>query len=312
MAALSKHVALALFFVQLFEGLKAYRGYDNKIRLFRADMNMKRMQTSAARGSFAPFDTDELTKCMKKLIEIEQQWVPSPDNYQSLYVRPTMIGIEPTLGVASAKHSMLFIILSPVSGYFSAGIKPVSLMANPLYVRAWPGGCGDKKLGSNYAPTVLIQKEAEKHGHQQVLWLYGEDHQLTEVGTMNIFVYAKNGNGTLELITPPLGDGLILPGVTRDSVIQLVREKWPEVNIVERRVTMGEVRELLHNKRLLEIFGAGTACCVCPVGKIAFMDEELVIPTMDHDSPLNIRILKEMSDIQYGKVSPHPWADIVC
>ena len=274
---------------------------------------MKRMAQSAARGSLPTFDVDELMQCMKKLVDVDREWVPDSSNHKSLYIRPTMIGIEPTLGVASAKQSLLYILLSPVGGYFSAGIKPVKLLANPQHVRAWPGGCGDKKLGSNYAPTVLIQKEAERQGCQQVLWLFGEDHQLTEVGTMNIFVYLTNENGERELITPPLGDGLILPGVTRDSVLTLVRERWPEIKLSERRITMSEVKNANQAQRLHEIFGAGTACCICPVGKIQFEGEEIVIPTMTSSpQPLNIQILNALSDIQYGRISPHPWAPVVC
>ncbi|KAI1281989.1 Branched-chain-amino-acid aminotransferase, cytosolic [Halotydeus destructor] len=296
---------------ELFEGMKAFRGYDDKIRLFRPELNMARMAESAARASFAPFDTSELMACIRKLIEIEQDWVPDPENYKSLYMRPTMIGIEPTLGVASSKQSLLYVILSPVAGYFAAGIKPVNLIANPDNVRAWPGGCGDKKLGSNYGPTVLMQKEAEKNGYQQVLWLYGKDHQVTEVGTMNIFVYLVNEDGQHELITPPLEDGLILPGVTRNSVLAVTRE-WNEFLVTERRVTMGEILKANKDGRLLEMFGAGTACCVCPVGKISFQGDEITVPTMDAKEPLNQRIMMHLSDIMYGKKTPHPWAPVIC
>lgn len=242
---------------------------------------------------------------------MDRLWVPEPSNYKSLYVRPTMIGIEPTLGVASAKQAMLYIILAPVAGYFASGIKPVNLMADPSHVRAWPGGCGDKKLGSNYAPTVLVQKQAEKNGCQQVLWLYGADHQLTEVGTMNIFVYLINEKGEKELITPPLEDGLILPGITRDSLLELARQ-WGDFKVCERRITMSEVIKASKENRLLEMFGAGTACCVCPVGKIKFLGQDIDIPTMSAKDPLNMRFLKALSDIQYGNVAAHPWTDVVC
>lgn len=181
---------------QLFEGLKAYRGVDGNIRVFRPDMNMARMNASAARSGLPTFEADEFIKCFSRLVSIDQEWVPHTES-ASLYLRPTLIGIEPTLGVASSDSALLYTILSPVGGYFKPGATSmgVSLLADPRYVRAWPGGVGDRKMGSNYAPTIQIQKEASAQGLQQVLWLYGEDHQITEVGTMNIFVLLVNEQG---------------------------------------------------------------------------------------------------------------------
>lgn len=181
---------------QLFEGLKAYRGVDGNIRVFRPDMNMARMNASAARSGLPTFESDEFIKCFSRLVSIDQEWVPHTES-ASLYLRPTLIGIEPTLGVASSDSALLYTILSPVGGYFKPGATSmgVSLLADPRYVRAWPGGVGDRKMGSNYAPTIQIQKEASAQGLQQVLWLYGEDHQITEVGTMNIFVLLVNEQG---------------------------------------------------------------------------------------------------------------------
>ena len=210
----------------LFEGMKAYHCVDGKVRLFRPDMNMRRMLRSAKRTDLAEFDEVELLKCLKKLVAIDQRWVPNKPNH-SLYVRPTFIGTEPTLGVSSAKESILFVILSPVGSYFKNDqnkLEPIALFADEKAVRAWPGGCGDNKMGSNYGPTIKVQQNAVKEGCQQVLWLFGDDQQLTEVGTMNIFVYLINDRNERELITPPLEDGLILPGITRDSILTLCRE----------------------------------------------------------------------------------------
>lgn len=184
---------------------------------------MSRMLRTAKRAGLAEFDKDELLKCIKKLIQIDKRWVPNKPNH-SLYIRPTFIGTEPTLGVASAKESVLFCILSPVGSYFKNSQDPIALYANPNAVRAFPKGVGNYKMGSNYAPTILIQQNAIKEGCQQVLWLFGDDHQLTEVGTMNIFVYLINDQNEKELITPPLEDELILPGITRDSILAQCRE----------------------------------------------------------------------------------------
>jgi branched-chain amino acid aminotransferase len=286
--------------IELFEGMKAYRGEDGRLRLFRPDKNMERMLKTAARSSLPSFDAQEMIKCIRRLIQIDRDWIPNSTT-SSLYIRPTFIATDPSLGVASSNQALLYVILCPVGPYFSSGFKPISLLADPQYVRAWPGGCGAMKMGSNYAPTIHIQKQAEKRGHQQVLWLYGDDHQLTEVGTMNIFVLMVNKNGEKELVTPPL-NGLILPGVTRLSLLELARE-WKEFNVVERDINMKEVVEAYEDKRLLEIFGAGTACVVCPVASISYMGRNLDIPT----AGLSERFFKTMSDIHYGRV-PHPWA----
>lgn len=183
-------------FPQLFEGMKAYRGADGKIRVFRPEMNMARMNASASRAGLPTFEGDEFVKCMSRLVTIDQEWVPHTEA-ASLYLRPTLIGIEPTLGVASSDSALLYTILSPVGGYFKPGAASmgVSLLADPRYTRAWPGGVGDRKMGSNYAPTIQIQKEASAQGLNQVLWLYGDDHQVTEAGTMNVFVLLVNEKG---------------------------------------------------------------------------------------------------------------------
>ena len=207
--------------------MKAFKGNDNKIRLFRPEMNMKRMLKSAERAGFVSFDDTLLLECLKKLIEIDKDWVPS-QKFTSLYLRPTLIGTEPALGVASSSEAMLFIIMCPVGAYFKTGIKPIALVSDPKYARAWPGGIGNCKMVDNYAPTIAIQKEVEKMGFQQILWLHGSDHELTEVGAMNIFIYLINENNEKELITPSLESGMILPGVIRNSVLQLA-EHWVRI-----------------------------------------------------------------------------------
>lgn len=156
---------------------------------------------------------------------------------------------QPTLGVASSDSALLYAILCPVGDYFKANTNgAVSLLADPAYTRAWPGGCGDRKMGSNYAPTIHVQRVASQRGLQQVLWLYGEDHQLTEVGTMNIFVYFVNDRGERELRTPPL-NGLILPGITRDSILQLARQ-WGKFRVSEEPFTMADITRLVKEERV--------------------------------------------------------------
>uniref|UniRef100_F6U261 Branched-chain-amino-acid aminotransferase n=2 Tax=Ornithorhynchus anatinus TaxID=9258 RepID=F6U261_ORNAN len=295
---LSVHPACSAlhYAIQLFEGMKAYRGPDRHVRLFRPMLNMDRMLRSALRLCLPSFDKAELLECIRRLVEVDQDWVPE-SNGSSLYIRPTFVGNEPSLGVARAHHALLFVIQGPVGPYFPGdGFSPVSLLADPRFVRAWLGGVGDCKLGGNYGPTVFVQQAALKEGCEQALWLYGEDHQLTEVGTMNIFLFWTNDDGELELVTPPL-NGIILPGVTRQSLLDLAR-KWDEFRVTERPVTMEELQRALREGRVREIFGSGTACVVCPVHRILYQGESLHIPTMDNGPELARRFLKELLDIQ--------------
>ncbi|XP_054845258.1 branched-chain-amino-acid aminotransferase, cytosolic isoform X3 [Eublepharis macularius] len=283
----------------LFEGMKAYRGVDGKIRLFRPRLNMDRMLRSAVRATLPGFDKEELLECIRKLVEVEKEWVPFSTS-ASLYIRPTLIGTEPSLGVKKPSRALLYVILSPVGPYFSSGsFNPISLWADPKYVRAWKGGTGDCKLGGNYGSSIYAQREAMELGCQQVLWLYGEDHQITEVGTMNLFLYWRNENGEEELATPPL-DGIILPGVTRQSILDLAH-KWGEFKVSERYITMSDLTTALKDRRVKEMFGAGTACVVCPISTILYMGENLHIPTMENGPQIATRFLKQLTDIQYGR-----------
>uniref|UniRef100_A0A287BE09 Branched-chain-amino-acid aminotransferase n=1 Tax=Sus scrofa TaxID=9823 RepID=A0A287BE09_PIG len=289
--------------VELFEGLKAFRGVDNKIRLFRPKLNMDRMYRSAMRATLPTF---RLCLC-------------------------TFASLQPSLGVKKPTKALIFVILSPVGPYFSSGsFNPVSLWANPKYVRAWKGGTGDCKMGGNYGSSLFAQCEAIENACQQVLWLYGEDNQITEVGTMNLFLYWINENGEEELATPPL-DGIILPGVTRQSILDLAHN-WcssssaeaderlyqefcdetqcglrkreedcrykGEFKVSERYLTMDDLTTALEESRVREMFGSGTACVVCPVSKILYKGETIHIPTMENGPKLASRILEKLTDIQ--------------
>lgn len=304
----------------LFEGLKAYRDANGKITLFRPDMNMKRMNTSAARIALPTFDGDAVIDLMKQLIRLDKHWIPDKEGY-SLYIRPTMIGTQPALGISPPNQALLFVICSPVGPYYPQGFKPVALYGTTEYTRAAPGGIGAYKLAANYAPGVLVQKEAAKKGYVQNLWLHGPDHHITEVGTMNAFVVFKQADGTTELVTPPL-DGMILPGVTRDSVLNLARDHAsgkspltgiPEGKFVvnERSVTMKEVKAAAEKGQLVEFFGTGTAAVISPVNRIGYLGEDVLIPTgPDGMGPVSRPIWKQLVGIQTGKV-PHPWSVIV-
>lgn len=307
---LSLHPACSAlhYSIELFEGMKAFRGVDKHIRLFRPDLNMARMHRSAERSCLPLFDKAELQECIRKLVELDQEWVPYSQQ-ASLYIRPTFIGTEPSLGVSRASQAMIFVIVGPVGPYFSTGsFSPVSLLADPSFVRAWQGGVGAYKMGGNYGPTIAVQNEAVQRGCQQVLWLYGEQEEITEVGTMNLFVYWTNEQGERELLTPPL-DGIILPGVTRQSLLDLART-WDEFKVAERNMGMKELLGALDQGRVLEVFGAGTACVVCPVGSLLYRGQTFQIPTMQNGPDLAKRFHKELTDIQYGR-TPSDWAPLV-
>ncbi|KAI3366458.1 hypothetical protein L3Q82_000592 [Scortum barcoo] len=235
--------------IQLFEGMKAYRGDDDRLRLFRPMLNMNRMSNSAKRACLPAFDQAELLECIRRLVETDQEWVPHSDS-AALYIRPTFISTE-------------------AGSYFNA--EGLSLWADPKYTRAWKGGTGDCKMGGNYACSLLAQYKAVDYGCQQVLWLYGEDHQITEAGTMNIFLHWINEDGEEELATPPL-DGIILPGVTRQSILELTR-KWGEFKVTESYLTMSQLCSAVEEQRVKEMFGSGTACMICPIGNIVYQGE---------------------------------------
>jgi branched-chain amino acid aminotransferase len=306
-AASSLHYAL-----ELFEGMKAYTDKDGNVRMFRPDMNMKRMNTTSERLCMPAFNGEELTKCLEKLLLLEKDWIPQKHGY-SLYIRPTMISTQPFLGVAPTKSAKLFIIMSPVGPYYKTGFAPVKLYANPKNVRAWKGGTGHIKCGGNYAMSIHAQMDAAAKGYHQVMWLYGEDHQVTEVGTMNLFFFMKTPEGKKELVTAEL-DGTILPGVTRDSILSLARE-WGEFDVSERHITMGEVTKAIDEGRMIEMFGSGTAAIVSPVNGFWYDGKDYDVPLDPTDAnaksgPLTARFANTIMDIQYGDVE-HPWS-VVC
>uniref|UniRef100_A0A7N6BE32 Branched-chain-amino-acid aminotransferase n=1 Tax=Anabas testudineus TaxID=64144 RepID=A0A7N6BE32_ANATE len=286
--------------IQLFEGLKVYRGDDKRLRLFRPMLNMSRMAKSARRACLPAFDQTELLECIRRLVELDQDFVPHSDSC-SLYIRPTFISTECSLGIKKPTRALLYVIMCQVGSYFNNEAEAVSLWADPKYTRAWKGGTGDCKMGGNYGGTLFAQYEAVEYGCQQVLWLYGEDHQITEAGTMNIFLHWINEDGEEELATPPL-DGIILPGITRQSILELTR-KWGEFKVTERYLNMGRLCSALEQHRVKEMFGSGTACMICPVGHIVYHGESLHIPHQDKNAKLSSRIEKELTDIQVGGCS---------
>ncbi|KAF7584360.1 branched-chain amino acid aminotransferase [Clavispora lusitaniae] len=297
---------------EAFEGMKAYRDKQDRIRIFRPNKNMERMNGSAERIVLPTFDSDEFIKLIEEFLRLEQDFVPRGEGY-SLYLRPTIIGTTATLGVSTPDKALLYMIASPVGPYYSTGFKAVSLEATDYAVRAWPGGVGNKKLGANYAPCVKPQLEAAKRGYQQNLWLFGEEGYITEVGTMNVFFVFQDASGKKELATAPL-DGTILEGVTRDSVLTLARARLPEDEwiVSERKFTIGEVKERAAKGELVEAFGAGTAALVSPIKAIGWRGEDINVPLAGGDAgELTMQVADWIKKIQYGEDEFEGWSRVV-
>ena len=230
-----------------------------------------------------------------------------------MYLRPVIIGTNRGLGVTAPTSALLYVVASPVGSYYTTGFKPILLKATSSRhaTRAWPGGVGNQKIGGNYAPSIAPEKAAQSQGFHQCLWLFGDDDVITEAGTMNMFIALRNtGNNICEIVTPPL-DGTILPGVTRDCVLSLAREKLAPHGwlIRERRICMAELAEASTTGRLLEVFGTGTAAVVTPIRAIQWQDTLLECGLSPQQDAGNVtRCMKDwIESRQYG-IEEHEWS----
>ncbi|CAL5874180.1 uncharacterized protein PFLUO_LOCUS8468 [Penicillium psychrofluorescens] len=298
---------------ECFEGMKAYKDNNGGIRLFRPNKNMERLNKSSSRIALPTVDGEALTKLIGDFVKLDSRFIPDARGY-SLYLRPTMIGTQKTLGVGPPGSALLFVIASPVGPYYPTGFKAISLEATDYAVRAWPGGVGDKKLGANYAPCIKPQLEAASRGFQQNLWLFGEEEYVTEVGTMNLFIALKNKEtGQKELITAPL-DGTILEGVTRDSVLALARERLEPKGwaISERKIRMSDVAEAAQEGKMIEVFGAGTAAIVSPVRNISYRGKlvDCGLKENEEAGEIALQMKSWIEGIQYGD-EKHPWSYVI-
>lgn len=246
---------------ECFEGLKAYRGHDGKLRMFRVGCNTRRFLMSAERISLPSFDPDELEELIYALLSVDgAKWLPESRAGDFLYVRPTMIGTDSQLGLAKPSEALLYIIVGCMARMDTpAGGK--RLVTNPSdTIRSWVGGFGHAKVGANYGPSVLVTQDAFRQGYHQILWLYGPQGDCTEAGGSNFFVIWRRKDGKKELVTAPLDDRLILNGVTRRSCLELARGRLgDELEVSERKFTIGEIQEAAAEDRILESFAAGTA-----------------------------------------------------
>ncbi len=276
----------------IFEGLKAYRWRDDKICLFRSDQNWDRWNLSARRLCMPEIDPAFQAQAVEELLRLDRDWVPHSVG-SSLYIRPTMIATEPHLGVSPADSYLYFIITGPVAAYYAEGFNPVKIYVSEEYVRTVRGGLGEAKTGANYASSLYAAEVAKKKGFTQVLWLDAvELRYIEEVGTSNIFFRIGE-----ELITPPL-TGSILPGVTRDSVMQLA-EHWG-IKVIERRITIDEAIETAKSGAMKEMFATGTAAVISPVGEFSYRDRMYRIAD-GGVGEWSQKLYDEILGIQYGE-----------
>lgn len=275
----------------IFEGMKAYKTSDGKVRVFRPRDYLNRMNRSANRLCIPNIDVDFVLQGLLKLLTIEREWVPSSKG-TSLYIRPFIISMDPYLGVRPSHTYRFFIILSPVGAYYPEGFKPVSIWVESKFVRAVKGGIGEAKTPGNYAASILAAEEAKAHGYTQVLWLDGCDRRsVEEVGTMNICFKIDN-----KIITPAL-QGSILGGMTRDSVIRVATDWGMEVK--EERITIDEVYAAHERGTLQEIFGTGTAAVISPVSSLNW-DGKIITVNDGEAGETALKLYDEITGIQYG------------
>ena len=277
---------------EMFEGLKAYKGEDGSVYLFRPDMNAKRANNSNKRLVIPELPEEDFVDAIKAVVDVDRDWIPT-DPGTSLYIRPFIIATDEFLGVAPSKTYLFIIILSPSGAYYESGLEPVGIWIEDEYVRAVKGGMGFTKTGGNYAASLIAQVKAHDDGYSQVLWLDGVERKyIEEVGAMNI-MFKING----KVVTPML-NGSILPGVTRDSIIRVCKDWGYEVE--ERRISVDELVAAAKDGTLEEVWGTGTAAVVSPVNKLRYEDEVMHIGD-GGIGELTQKLYDELTGIQWGK-----------
>ena len=280
---------------EIFEGLKAYRHADRSVWTFRPWANAARFAQSARRLALPELPAEDFLGSIEALVGVDLDWVPGADE-TSLYLRPFMFASEAFLGVRPARGVEYLLIASPVGPYFAGGVQPVSIWVSQDYHRAGPGGTGSAKCGGNYAASLLPQQEAYARGCEQVCFLDAETRtKLEELGGMNVFVVHADGH-----VETPALTGTILEGVTRSSILTLLREEGREV--VEGAIRLEDLQADLASGAVAEVFACGTAAVVTPIGRLAGKDFDL--PVADGATgPVTAAVRQRLTDIQYGRAA---------
>ncbi len=292
---------------ECFEGLKAYRTTEGKIQLFRPDCNARRMNNTQERLCMPSIPEEDFVEAIRALVEVEKDWVPHSEG-ASLYIRPFTIATMPQLGVHASTTYQFIIICAPSGAYYAAGLAPIDIYVEDTYVRACPGGTGFTKCGGNYAVSLLAAKVAEERGYSQVLWLDGVERKyVEEVGAMNIFFKI---DGKLYTAEAQDKDGTVLPGVTRRSIIELLKDWGYEV--VEGKLAVEDLMKAAHEGKLEEVFGTGTAAVVSPVKKLDYEDQSAKIGHGEI-GPLTQKLYDTLTGIQWGRIpDTKGWIVPVC
>lgn len=292
---LSLHPAAVVlhYGAEVFEGLKAYRTKDGSVQMFRPLDNIRRMNDSAERLCLPVLDENDALQALHEFVKLEEDFVPHKEG-TSLYIRPFMIATEANLGLHGINEASFIIIASPSGSYYKEGINPVSIMIETQDVRAVKGGTGYAKCGGNYAASTRAGERAEKLGFSQVLWLDGVERKyVEEVGSMNV-MFRIDG----KVVTPDL-IGTVLPGITRRSVIELLKDQG--ILVEERRISVDEIISALENGTLEEAFGCGTAAVISPIGKLVHNGKEYVINN-NCIGPLTQKLYDTLTGIQWGRL----------
>jgi len=281
--------AMALHYGQaIFEGMKAYKDTQGEPMLFRPEQNAKRLNLSAERMGMPDFPEDLFVEGLKELVSLEHNWIP-PKEGSALYLRPFMYADESFIGMRAATSYKFIIMASPAGPFFSKRIK---LWAEKQFIRAAHGGTGEAKAAGNYAAAIRPTEFAKAKGYDQVLWLDAAEHKyIQEVGTMNIF-FKING----EFITPEL-DGSVLHGITRASVIEMLRAM--NYTVTERKITLDEIREASKNRTLEEAFGTGTAVGIAYIQDIGLENETIRV---SDESPVGLEVNDTLNAIKTGQL----------
>ena len=282
---------------QVFEGLKAYRHADGSIWTFRPLENAERLRRSAARFSLAAPDDATFLESLRRLVDIDHEWVPDGARDKSLYLRPFVIGTEQFLGVRASSEVTYCVIASPAGSLFAGGVRPVNLWLADRHTRAAPGGTGEAKCGGNYAAGLAPAAEAKELGCDQPVFLDAETRtRIEELGTMNIMFVTRDRR----LVTPDLS-GTILRGITRRSLLQIGQEDLG-LTVEERPVTVDEWREGVADGSITEIFACGTAAVVIAVATLKARDFTVAAPR-DTPGPVAMQLRERLTDIQYGRAA---------
>ena len=292
---LSLHPASTVFHygAEIFEGLKAYRKEDGSVQLFRPIENVRRMNDSAERLRLPQIPEEDMLQAILEFVKVEQDWVPHGKG-ESLYLRPFLFGNDEHLGVHSIINAKFIIIASPSGSYYKEGINPVKIMIEEDDVRAVRGGTGYAKCGGNYAAANRAGEKAEQLGFTQVLWLDGVERKyIEEVGAMNV-MFKIDG----EIVTPML-TGSILPGITRKSCIEVLKDKGYKVS--ERKLSIDELIDALENGKLEEAWGCGTAAVVSPIGQLYYNQKTYTINN-NEIGKVTQDLYDTLTGIQWGKI----------